>query len=82
MKRGNTVHVGLRVPADLSDKLKESAEVNYRSLSNEIVVRLLASFETNPGSATNTPGAVQTSLAEAEHEESTTTKPTRNSPQN
>lgn len=71
----------LLIEEDLKAQLETEARKNYRSLAAEINFRLERSLqkETNPGSAINTPGAVQTSLAEAEHEHSES-KPIRNSP--
>ena len=41
----NDTQTNIRLPADLKDRLNESAKVNKRTLTMEVVARLMESFE-------------------------------------
>lgn len=45
MKRGDTKAVNFRFPSDLVDQLEKDAKANFRNLSQEVIMRLYASYE-------------------------------------
>jgi len=61
----------LQIEAGLKSALSDLAWRNRRSLTAEIVVALTHHIEQNPSDAETSPGVVQTSTTEAEHEKNT-----------
>lgn len=66
--------LNLRVPSWVRQRLEEEAARSYRSLSNEVVVRLIASLKT-PAGAETPPGADQNPEQGQDHGECTTSDP-------